>query len=195
ANLRKLMRRAREFEADEGRDLSGFLDFVSFQTGEDDEAVAATEAEDHDGVRVMTIHTAKGLEFPVVAVGGLGRDLLRGGRAPERAAELVRIASAKPAEVELAGGPPPIVERRVPVAPRRPLSYTALRRHRRCGYRFYAETVLGLAQVDMKGSAIGRQASQEFGDAVHGLLEWSASRRWIDPPPEVTRRFLAARGV
>ena len=82
ANVRKLMRMAREFEANEGRDLRGFLDFVAFRTGEDDEAVAATEAEDHDGVRVMTIHNAKGLEFPVVAVAGLGRSLLGGGRAP-----------------------------------------------------------------------------------------------------------------
>ncbi len=39
--------------------------------------MAATEAEDHDGVRVMTIHAAKGLEFPVVAVADLGRDLGR----------------------------------------------------------------------------------------------------------------------
>ncbi|MDQ2939881.1 MAG: UvrD-helicase domain-containing protein, partial [Actinomycetota bacterium] len=83
ANVRKLMRMAREFEANEGRDLRGFLDFVSFRTGEDDEPVAATEAEDHDGVRVMTIHNAKGLEFPVVAVGGLGRNLRPGGRGPD----------------------------------------------------------------------------------------------------------------
>jgi len=74
---------AREFEANEGRNLRAFLDFVSFRTAEDDEAVAATEAEDHDGVRVMTIHNAKGLEFPVVAVGGLGRSLSPGGRRPD----------------------------------------------------------------------------------------------------------------
>jgi len=83
ANVRKLMWMAREFEANEGRDLRGFLDFVSFRTAEDDEPVAATEAEDHDGVRVMTIHNAKGLEFPVVAVGGLGRSLSPGGRRPD----------------------------------------------------------------------------------------------------------------
>ncbi|MEK6277787.1 MAG: UvrD-helicase domain-containing protein [Actinomycetota bacterium] len=80
SNVRKLMRLAREFEANEGRDLRAFLEFVEFRTGEDDEAVAATEAEDHDGVRVMTIHNAKGLEFPVVAVADLGRGLLQGGR-------------------------------------------------------------------------------------------------------------------
>ena len=29
ANVRKLMRMAREYEADEGRDLRGFIDFVA----------------------------------------------------------------------------------------------------------------------------------------------------------------------
>ena len=40
--------------------------------------MAATEAEGHDGVRVMTIHNAKGLEFEVVAVPSLDRRLLAG---------------------------------------------------------------------------------------------------------------------
>jgi ATP-dependent helicase/nuclease subunit A len=82
ANVRKLMRLAREFEAREGRDLRGFLDYLDFRSGADDEASAATEAEDHDGVRVMTIHNAKGLEFGIVAVPDLDRGLLLGGRDP-----------------------------------------------------------------------------------------------------------------
>ena len=44
------------------------------------EGQAALQAEEHDGVRVMTVHAAKGLEFPVVAVADLGRRLA-GGRA------------------------------------------------------------------------------------------------------------------
>jgi len=76
ANVRKLMRLAREFEADEGRDLRAFLDHVESETeGDAREAEAAVDAEGHDGVRLMTVHSAKGLEFPVVAVADLGRSL------------------------------------------------------------------------------------------------------------------------
>jgi ATP-dependent helicase/nuclease subunit A len=82
ANARKLMRLARGFESAEGRDLRRFLEFVTQSADVDREGEAATEAEDHDGVRVMTVHAAKGLEFPVVAVADLGRDLLAGVRPP-----------------------------------------------------------------------------------------------------------------
>jgi ATP-dependent exoDNAse (exonuclease V) beta subunit len=83
ANLRKLMRLAREYEVAEGRDLRGFLDYLEERSGrEDPEGEAATEAEEHDGVRLMTVHAAKGLEFPVVAVADLGRRLLHAGPGP-----------------------------------------------------------------------------------------------------------------
>ena len=45
--------------------------------------MAALQVEGHDGVRVMTVHAAKGLEFPVVAVADLGRGLGAGSRAPD----------------------------------------------------------------------------------------------------------------
>jgi ATP-dependent exoDNAse (exonuclease V) beta subunit len=77
ANARKLMRIARAYEAAEGRDLRGFLSSLDEAASRSDrEGEAATEAEEHDGVRVMTVHAAKGLEFPVVAVADLGRRLL-----------------------------------------------------------------------------------------------------------------------
>jgi ATP-dependent exoDNAse (exonuclease V) beta subunit len=80
ANVRKLMRLAREYEEHEGRDLRGFLAFAERRTVRDDrEGVAALRVEGHDGVRVMTVHAAKGLEFPVVAVADLGRGLAAGG--------------------------------------------------------------------------------------------------------------------
>jgi ATP-dependent exoDNAse (exonuclease V) beta subunit len=79
ANVRKLMRLAREFEASEGPDLGAFLEYLdSRAASRDREAEAATRAEGHAGVRVMTVHGAKGLEFEVVAVADLGRNLQLG---------------------------------------------------------------------------------------------------------------------
>ena len=76
ANVHKLLRLARRFEASEGRDLRGFLDHVahladSTSGSEADAPVAGVEP---DAVRLMTIHAAKGLEFPVVCVADLGRE-------------------------------------------------------------------------------------------------------------------------
>lgn len=80
ANLRKLMRLAREYERAEGRDLRGFLAYAATQDlAEAREGEAALESEGLDAVRLMTIHRAKGLEFPVVCVADLGRGT-NGGR-------------------------------------------------------------------------------------------------------------------
>ena len=79
ANVRKLMRLAREYERNEGRDLAGFLALAAESTRRDErEGMAAVQAEGHDGVRVMTVHAAKGLQFPIVAVPDLGRRLNAG---------------------------------------------------------------------------------------------------------------------
>ncbi len=82
ANVRKLMRLASEFEAAEGRDLRGLLDFLAARADADADARAATAVEGHDGVRIMTVHSAKGLEFDVVAIPHLSRGLLPPARAP-----------------------------------------------------------------------------------------------------------------
>ena len=74
ANLRKLKRLARQFEAAEGRDLRGFLDLISGrEESASREGEAPLEGEALDAVRLMTVHAAKGLEFPVVCVADLGR--------------------------------------------------------------------------------------------------------------------------
>jgi ATP-dependent helicase/nuclease subunit A len=302
--------------------------------------MAAVNAEAHDGVRVMTVHAAKGLEFGVVAVPDLGRSLTAGyrpgdvvieaGSGPdegrfgmrlafptasslglwelqplheaERAAEaeegcrLVYVAATraerrlilsgtfKPADLEpsdepkhtdsplhrflptlAAGGwsgadgeiaSPPIrirvsepgearataLARRLdgPEAPgeaggseARPpdveglprpvpvghLSYSSLADYERCGYRFYAERVLGLApgalalsgdeagdgEVDDAGSpdelpepeddgdlaADPRARSLAFGNAVHAALEWSGRNGWGSPSPDLLTSLLA----
>ena len=82
ANVRKLMRLATEFESSEGRDLRGLLDFLAARADADADAQAATALEGHDGVRIMTIHSAKGLEFDVVAIPHLSRGLLPPARTP-----------------------------------------------------------------------------------------------------------------
>ncbi len=82
ANVRKLLRLAAEFERAEGRDLRGLLDFLAARADADADGQAATAVEGHDGVRIMTVHSAKGLEFDVVAIPHLSRGLLQPGRAP-----------------------------------------------------------------------------------------------------------------
>ena len=328
ANVRKLVRLATEFEAREGRDLRGFLDFLAARAESDAEAQAATAAEGHEGVRIMTVHNAKGLEFGVVAVPDLARSLLAGGRAPlltigreeqprvglqlrrlgapsinlfdhdalceeakerdaeeglrlfhvaatrakrrlilsgvvkpepgkkakpstpvverlvdalgvprdsdsrvpvappaprpgleaefdateiavrvnipapERAAELRSLrreaASARP----IGSGPPPLVERRPPVVPSRPLSYTAISAYKECPYRFYLERVLGLPPSERSSPRIpGTTASSEReegtarGAAVHALLEWSQANGWAEPSEELALRHAEAAGL
>jgi ATP-dependent helicase/nuclease subunit A len=74
ANVHKLLRLARRFEAAEGRDLRAFLDHVEYlQRAATSEPDAPVEGSEPDAVRLMTIHAAKGLEFPVVCVADLGR--------------------------------------------------------------------------------------------------------------------------
>jgi ATP-dependent helicase/nuclease subunit A len=74
ANVHKLLRLARRFEASEGRDLRAFLDHVEYlKRAARVEPDAPVEGVEPDAVRLMTVHAAKGLEFPVVCVADLGR--------------------------------------------------------------------------------------------------------------------------
>jgi ATP-dependent helicase/nuclease subunit A len=325
ANVRKLTRLAAEFEAREGRDLRGLLDFLADRAESGAEAQAATAAEGHDGVRIMTVHNAKGLEFGVVAVPDLSRSLLAGARpplltlgreqpprvgmqlrrlgsasvnlydyaalceearerdseeglrlfhvaatrarerlilsgvvkpepgreakpgtpvverlvealgaardadslvpvpppeprpgleasftaaaiavrvnrpSPERAAELRATRRESVAARPLGHGPPPLVERRPPTVPNRPLSYTAISAYEECGYRFYMERVLGLSggvrPWEDGGPPSAREERAARGAAVHALLEWSQANRWSEPAAELVRRYARAAGL
>jgi len=76
ANVRKLLRLAGEFEASAGPDLHGFVALLNRRAAGGTagrEAEAPVESEGLDAVRLMTIHSSKGLEFPVVCVADLGR--------------------------------------------------------------------------------------------------------------------------
>ncbi|MCQ6274361.1 helicase-exonuclease AddAB subunit AddA [Bacillus sp. V3B] len=75
ANLRALYDRARQYEATSFRGLFRFLRFIErMQERGDDLGAARALGEQEDVVRVMTIHSSKGLEFPIVFVAGLGRN-------------------------------------------------------------------------------------------------------------------------
>ena len=92
ANLRKLGRLARQYEAIRGSDLAGFVRFVREQDAlgaKELEAVA--EEEGADAVRLLTIHGAKGLEFKVVIVADAGRDI--GG--PRSGDEIVALSDGR----------------------------------------------------------------------------------------------------
>lgn len=75
ANLRALYDRARGYESTSFRGLFRFLRFIERidEEGKDlGEAPALSEQE--DVVRMMTIHKSKGLEFPVVIIGGMSKE-------------------------------------------------------------------------------------------------------------------------
>ena len=69
---RFLVEQARAFAAAGGNSLRAFLEWVQRQA---DEGARVTEApvpeSDEEAVRIMTVHGAKGLEFPVVVLTGL----------------------------------------------------------------------------------------------------------------------------
>jgi ATP-dependent helicase/nuclease subunit A len=306
ANVRKLARLAREFEHREGRDLRRFADALSAgRLG----ALREPEAPPPvgDAIRLMTIHRAKGLEFPVVAIADLGhgpnasqqrlltdgervglrlpnierthhdtldfaelRDERRaaeaaeeqriyyvamtrarerlilsgaarfaswpaneasaiswlapalvpdladrlegGGAAPEvvpGAAGLpVALTLCDPARAgRLLAGPRPTAEAEpaepLAVGPSSPSlrppaselrhSYTALADYERCGYRYYLQRVLSLADVDPPPPTAAGIAAAPRGILVHQLLE---QLDFADPrPPDPARVAAAAAGA
>lgn len=75
ANLRALYDRAKQYEKAAFRGLFRFLRFIErMQERGDDLGAAKTFSETEDVVRMMTIHSSKGLEFPIVFTAGLGRN-------------------------------------------------------------------------------------------------------------------------
>jgi len=83
-NLRKLHELAHNFEELHGKDLNLFIDYLEILDEMDGNPPPARIA-DEDAINLMTIHTAKGLEFSVVFVTNLAKDkfpLYRGGQEP-----------------------------------------------------------------------------------------------------------------
>jgi ATP-dependent helicase/nuclease subunit A len=77
ANLHKLLERARLADQSGAIDLDGFITQLSqFISREPKESLAATLPEAANVIRLMTIHHAKGLEFPFVVIPDLDRQPL-----------------------------------------------------------------------------------------------------------------------
>ncbi|MSW96702.1 MAG: AAA family ATPase, partial [Actinobacteria bacterium] len=74
ANVRKLARIADDFARRSGGDLRAFIDHVAVERRTARRTPdAPLDAGEDDVVRVMTVHGAKGLEFPVVVLADIGR--------------------------------------------------------------------------------------------------------------------------
>ena len=74
ANARKLVRMAREFDEQGGFTLADFVARLRADLGQPSREEQATTADEGgDAVRLLTVHKAKGLEFPVVIVPDVDR--------------------------------------------------------------------------------------------------------------------------
>lgn len=74
ANLRALQERARGYEKTSFHGVFMFLRFLEqMQENQADLEPARILSDNEDVVRIMSIHKSKGLEFPVVFIGGMGR--------------------------------------------------------------------------------------------------------------------------
>jgi ATP-dependent helicase/nuclease subunit A len=98
-------------------------------------------------------------------------------------------------------GPAPLLARRPPSVPRRPLSYSAISQYEDCGYRFQLERVFGFgkeigsaAEAEPSGPS-AREERTARGRVVHSLLEWSQANDWSLPPKELLDRHLASEGL
>ena len=153
----------------------------------------------------------------------LGERVAEGGGVIER--DGIRIALRIPEPGPVSGGaaaPPapaavpqpaavlPPAPRAAPVAPVASLSYSTLGEYARCGYRFYAERVLGLppgTELGAPGPTSGRPAlgsrrepsgalgAADRGILIHALLEHLNFRRPATPAQEDILAAAAAAGI
>ena len=75
ANVARLADLARSFELSGGISFRGFVEELEAQAEKEDAAEAPVLEEDSDGVRLLTVHGAKGLEFRVVILADLTANL------------------------------------------------------------------------------------------------------------------------
>jgi ATP-dependent helicase/nuclease subunit A len=113
ANVQYVGELARQYEAGGGLSFRGFVERLREEAEETRAAEAPILEEGSDGVRLMTVHKAKGLEFPVVVLVDIGAELFRG-----TASRWVDSAGARCA-VSLAGWQPAELREHAPDEVRR----------------------------------------------------------------------------
>src|SRR5262249_54827764 len=77
ANVGRVAELARTFETTGGISFRGFVEELAQQAEREDAPEAPVLEEDSDGVRLLTVHGAKGLEFPVVILADLTAKISR----------------------------------------------------------------------------------------------------------------------
>ncbi len=75
ANVARVADLARTYEMTGGVSFRGFVEELTAQAEKEEASEAPVLEEDSDGVRLMTVHGAKGLEFPVVILADLTANL------------------------------------------------------------------------------------------------------------------------
>lgn len=82
ANVARVADLARAYEMSGGISFRGFVEELAAQAEKEDAAEAPVLEEDSDGVRLLTVHGAKGLEFPVAILADITANLAA--RAPNQ---------------------------------------------------------------------------------------------------------------
>ena len=71
--LRLVLDEARWWYEQTGGSLGEYLSWIALRVENDDRSNVTTDETDEDSVHILTVHAAKGLEFPIVMVAGMGR--------------------------------------------------------------------------------------------------------------------------
>ncbi len=88
ANVYRIADLARSFELSGGVSFRGFVEELDSQSEKAESAEAPVLEEGAEGVRLMTVHTAKGLEFPIVILADMTANIAAGDPAAQRFVEM-----------------------------------------------------------------------------------------------------------
>src|SRR5581483_6061891 len=103
ANVLHVAELARQYEAEGGISFRGFIEELREQAEDGQAGEAPILEEGSDGVRIMTVHKAKGLEFPVVVLADITAKLSTTSASryidPQARTCAVRLAGCSPADL------------------------------------------------------------------------------------------------